>query len=262
MIDAKQLETDLYEIYDNKIIISRGEPRAKIQLVIKNRYTDIEYIAVYFHTKYRIAVIWNLEPRRAFDTSNNILTVSNTWEELGADNISIKSIYKQIGRGVNAPYEKVLIISFDCLNEIIDDLPLYLQFNPEDKDYPNNINDDVYDVSPEPLRKRFSTSRLERDRNFRKKVLEAYDNECAICRCGEIHILQAAHIKAVKSYGSDDPRNGICLCANHHLMYDNHLINIDFENLILTNVAESVRTMPWYEAFNQNYKGKIKKRKN
>lgn len=252
----------LEKIYDDKIIINTSESNYNIQFSIKDRYHGYENIAISINYTHKIAVIWNLKLRRALKATATTLNISKTWEELGAKHIDIKTHYKKVKTENNLCFEKVLILSFDCLNEIIDDLPLYLQFNPEDEDYPNNIDDDVYDVSPEPLRKRFSTSQLERDRNFRKKVLEAYDNECAICRCGEIHILQAAHIKAVNSDGSDDPRNGICLCANHHLMYDNHLINIDFENLILTNVAESVRTMLWYTAFNEIYNGKLKKRKN
>jgi predicted restriction endonuclease len=33
-------------------------------------------------------------------------------------------------------------------------------------------------------------------------------------------LLDAAHIRSVKEHGSDDPRNGLVLCATHHRAFD------------------------------------------
>ena len=76
-------------------------------------------------------------------------------------------------------------------------------------------------------RKRYSYSRVFRDSSFRDRVLKAHNNQCAICGESIEEVLQAAHIIAVKDGGSDDTENGICLCANHHLMYDWGLFHID-----------------------------------
>lgn len=101
--------------------------------------------------------------------------------------------------------------------------------------------------------------------NRKQMPWQTYDfltsNKCAICRCSEPKILQAAHIIAVSEGGNDGPENGICLCANHHLMYDNELIKIDFENLTLSDVAPTVKSMPWYDSFVKDYDSKIAERK-
>ncbi len=44
-------------------------------------------------------------------------------------------------------------------------------------------------------------------------------------------MLQAAHIRPVSENGSDDPRNGLVLCANHHLAFDANLFAFDPETL-------------------------------
>ena len=92
-------------------------------------------------------------------------------------------------------------------------------------------------------------------------MLYAYDYQCAVCRCKEEKLLQAAHIIAVADGGNDEVSNGVCLCANHHLMLDHGLISIDFDKLELYNVAGSVKNMPWYETFVKKYHNKIKKAK-
>ena len=59
----------------------------------------------------------------------------------------------------------------------------------------------------------------------------------------------------------DDIKNGVCLCANHHLMLDNGLIKIDFENLTLSYISSPLKKHRWYEDFVKDYHGKIIKQK-
>ena len=61
---------------------------------------------------------------------------------------------------------------------------------------------------------------------FRKKVLKAYNNTCAVCEIKEPSILRAAHIVQVTKGGSDEIENGICLCTNHEIAFDRGLIKI------------------------------------
>ena len=61
---------------------------------------------------------------------------------------------------------------------------------------------------------------------FRKKVLKAYNNTCAVCEIKEPSILRAAHIVPVTKGGSDEIENGICLCTNHEIAFDRGLIKI------------------------------------
>ena len=69
------------------------------------------------------------------------------------------------------------------------------------------------------------TYRKLRDSSFRKKVLSAYEHQCAICslsiRFGNKPIgLDAAHIRWHRASGPDEVRNGLALCALHHRLFD------------------------------------------
>jgi putative restriction endonuclease len=64
---------------------------------------------------------------------------------------------------------------------------------------------------------------------FRKLVLEAYNNQCTICGIKESKILRAAHIIPVAKGGSDEIKNGLCLCTNHEIAYDQGLIKITMD---------------------------------
>lgn len=73
-------------------------------------------------------------------------------------------------------------------------------------------------------------------RNFRKKVLEAYNFQCAICNEKEPRILRAAHIVPVIYGENDTVNNGICLCANHEIAFDRGIIKISCEgDIVVTN---------------------------
>ena len=76
-------------------------------------------------------------------------------------------------------------------------------------------------------------------------------------------MLQAAHERGyeVAKTNFDDPSHGICLCANHHLMYDRELLDIDFEKHEIVIKDKDIIRMPWYRDFLEIYGGKITKRK-
>lgn len=66
-----------------------------------------------------------------------------------------------------------------------------------------------------------------RERDFRKRVLQAYGNRCAFCRV-QLGLLDAAHIIPVAAPGStDEIVNGVALCKLHHLAYDTNLVAFD-----------------------------------
>lgn len=61
---------------------------------------------------------------------------------------------------------------------------------------------------------------------FSSQVLNAYSRKCAMCGLGD-PLLQAAHILPVSAPGAQDiVSNGLALCANHHLLFDAHLLAI------------------------------------
>lgn len=81
-------------------------------------------------------------------------------------------------------------------------------------------------------------SRKVRDRQFRKRVLEAYKFRCAITGMhltdsgGSVET-QAAHIMGVEHGGPDWVDNGIALCGTAHWMFDHGLVSLSDSGEIL-----------------------------
>lgn len=55
---------------------------------------------------------------------------------------------------------------------------------------------------------------------FRKDVLKAYNNQCAVCSINTPALLRAAHIIPVVEDNDDTVNNGICLCVLHEVAFD------------------------------------------
>lgn len=103
-------------------------------------------------------------------------------------------------------------------------------------------------------RKVDEVNRWRRDPKFREHVLQKYNSTCIVCGNRDTHILEAAHIMAVGEGGNDNVDNGICLCANHHKMYDAALINIDLEEGTFQYNGDISLHTTWYsEAQNQGF---------
>ncbi|UNK47101.1 HNH endonuclease [Arthrobacter sulfonylureivorans] len=62
---------------------------------------------------------------------------------------------------------------------------------------------------------------------FAFQVFKRYGESCAVCNVSSSELVQAAHLISKKNKGTDDPRNGLPLCANHHLAFDKDLWTID-----------------------------------
>jgi putative restriction endonuclease len=96
------------------------------------------------------------------------------------------------------------------------------------------------------------TSRIVRDRVFRRVVLRAYDERCAVTGLKLINgsgraEVAAAHIRPVEASGPDIVSNGIALSGTAHWMFDRGLISLadDLEILISRQVndPDGVRTL-------------------
>jgi putative restriction endonuclease len=86
----------------------------------------------------------------------------------------------------------------------------------------------------------FTVSRIVRDRVFRKIVLRAYDQRCAISGLKLINgggraEVAAAHIRPVESSGPDIINNGIALSGTAHWMFDRGLISLADDLQILVS---------------------------
>lgn len=66
---------------------------------------------------------------------------------------------------------------------------------------------------------------------FSFQVFQRYGAQCAACGIGVKEVLQAAHLRPKNRNGSDDPRNGLVLCALHHCAFDAGLFAIEPSSL-------------------------------
>jgi len=92
----------------------------------------------------------------------------------------------------------------------------------------------------------YLSSRMVRDRIFRRIVLRAYDERCAITGLKLINgggraEVAAAHIRPVEASGPDIVSNGLALSGTAHWMFDRGLISLsdDLEILISRQVNDS-----------------------
>lgn len=111
------------------------------------------------------------------------------------------------------------------------------------------ITDQQMQGIPDERKKLISTvSRLSRDANFKKKVLTAYDNACAITGL-QYRLVDAAHILPVSSSDSNDcVSNGVALSPTFHRAYDNGLIFLDEDYCFKLNS----RKLAEYQELRQN----------
>jgi putative restriction endonuclease len=95
-------------------------------------------------------------------------------------------------------------------------------------------------------------TRVVRDRNFRKIVLSAYGERCAITGLRLINgggraEVEAAHIRPVEHDGPDIVSNGLALSGTAHWMFDRGLVGLSDTHEILVsrqaNDADAVRGM-------------------
>jgi putative restriction endonuclease len=91
----------------------------------------------------------------------------------------------------------------------------------------------------------YLTSRAVRDRQFRRVVLRAYSERCALTGLKLINgggraEVDAAHIRPVEAHGPDIVTNGLALSGTAHWMFDRGLISLsnDLEILVSRQVND------------------------
>ena len=115
---------------------------------------------------------------------------------------------------------------------IVDDGPDTLMFTVAVDQAPAAavFTDTLTDAAHADLRRRYATretrQRLHQN-SFRERVLQAYREQCALCRLRHPELLEAAHIIPDTEPGGDPVvPNGISLCRLHHGAFDRFLIGI------------------------------------
>lgn len=109
-----------------------------------------------------------------------------------------------------------------------------------------NIDQDTSDLINVPLpelvrrTRQILVNQKVRDRIFRRRICEAYDNRCALTGLRMLDDngnpeVQAAHIWAVASGGPDVIQNGLALSGTIHWMFDRHLISLTDDHRFLVS---------------------------
>jgi putative restriction endonuclease len=85
----------------------------------------------------------------------------------------------------------------------------------------------------------------QRDPNFRRRVLTAYEHRCAICGLqvllsGTPVALEAAHIKWHQASGPAIIQNGLSLCVIHHKLFDLGAVTVSLDADLRVLVSDDV----------------------
>ncbi|WP_418135985.1 HNH endonuclease [Agrobacterium sp. El2ro-1b] len=165
----------------------------------------------------------------------------------GQDGVIERGLLNEAGRISGRAQAAVRSISSADFNRILsrglaeDQLELPRSGEPLETPSPSGFSDSVQ--APflfEQDRERITqlSSRIIRDRLFRRLVLQAYDKRCAITGLKLINgggraEVDAAHIRPVEAKGPDILSNGIALSGTAHWMFDRGLISLSDELEIL-----------------------------
>jgi putative restriction endonuclease len=79
-----------------------------------------------------------------------------------------------------------------------------------------------------------------RDQGFRRAVVIAYDHRCALCGIRMLTpdghtVVDAAHLVPWSISHDDDPRNGMALCRLCHWTFDEGLVGVSSQYLVITS---------------------------
>ena len=72
-------------------------------------------------------------------------------------------------------------------------------------------------------------------RAFRIAVLDAYGRSCAVSTEHSLPVLEAAHIRRYADHGEHNVRNGICLRADIHRLFDAGYVTVDDDNRLVVS---------------------------
>lgn len=111
---------------------------------------------------------------------------------------------------------------------LVADDPVRLQFTMR-ADQPA-VSLDASSVMVEARREYATRAVMQRlhQQQFRRVVLKAYRERCAICRLGHVDLLDAAHILPDRHpQGAPVVTNGLGLCKIHHSAFDTNILGID-----------------------------------
>jgi putative restriction endonuclease len=152
-------------------------------------------------------------------------------------------------RASNADPPKRELLAHDARGEFSDEVKDALRTRPAllkeiadhllEHHFPESLHPDILSAvgfgagTPSALARK-------RDRQFRQRVLTAYEYRCAVCgfdvRLGSVAIvLAAAHIQWHQASGPDQESNGLALCVLRHKTFDLGAFTLDPTGVLLVS---------------------------
>lgn len=230
---AKACEGDWIVYYEPvKIPQTRGYfAMAKVQYIVADPSAEGMHLAV-------------IEPNSYLDFANPV-----PFSE--ATGVTETGLLNEMGRLSGRAQSAVRALShkdfFRIVAKGLDDPEPMLPRNSEDVRGPAEFEEAAapFRLEEERVRVAALTSRVVRDRIFRRVVLRAYDERCAITSLKLINgggraEVDAAHIRPVERNGPDIVSNGLALSGTAHWMFDRGLISLtdNFEILISRQIND------------------------
>lgn len=135
--------------------------------------------------------------------------------------------------------------------------PTLITANAQDlleQNFPDSMHEDILGMVGLQLQ----FSRVKRNPEFRKRILQAYEYSCAVCGfsvwLGQFPVsLEAAHIKWHQAGGPDTEDNGIALCTMHHKLLDRGVFTITPS--LKVQVSESAHGKSGFDEWLMRYHG-------
>lgn len=233
--DAEKI---LYRILDSDSLRLYISQSTNAQCTLpKEKLLCFDLVMVY-DSIYHSFVIWNTAFHQELHAGEKVtLSIGRACRQKNYKERIIQSVTHKLNatNGANKVEEDVIICPEDQLYQFCNNI-----------DYYYHQHDQTQTASLEVYRKVDIVQRQRRDPAFRERVLKCFNYTCVICGEKEKRVLEAAHIISVKEKGNDSISNGICLCANHHLMYDSALIDINLEEKTFSFSGDTALQSSWY----------------
>lgn len=123
---------------------------------------------------------------------------------------------------------------------LIDLLEKFPKFIGSDLDLEQNKPEDFQPYEFEQADKKQLVKVRRNQTKFRYGVLKRYGRICSVCDFDIEEAIEAAHIIPKGSKGTDDLRNGLPMCANHHKLFDSNYFAFDEKaNIIMRKGIEA-----------------------
>ena len=146
---------------------------------------------------------------------------------------------------LNAGFSDDVLAAFRQNPELIDNVAINLL----ERNFSPSLHHDILEavglfLGVDKVDKWESVMRRKRDPTFRLNVLNAYHEQCCVCKCditmnGAAVALEAGHIKMHSAGGPDVVKNGLALCVIHHKLFDIGALTVDKD--IKVHVSEKVK---------------------